>query len=222
MTGNLYFAFGSNMDTDQMAFRELKVEDAWGAVLEGYRLVFDFPARSRWLGGAADVVQEAGARVEGVLYDLANQVSIMDAWEGGYERIAVEVHVPATGRTVTAWTYVVIDKRPHMTPSEVYVRQMLKGAHEFGLSEAFIDQLEGHREAGRRELGDHVLTIRALATAGKPLALEELAAAVDRPVDRVETVLSDLSRWGWIQANNEPPVFRVVEGKEERSPWVLM
>jgi gamma-glutamylcyclotransferase len=221
MTGNLYFAYGSNMDADQMAFRRLEVVEARGAVLDGHRLVFDFPARSRWLGGAADVVRERGARVEGVLYTLANPVSIMDAWEGGYERIAVDVLVPSTGATFAAWTYVVIEKGPPMTPSEVYVGQMLKGAREAGLSGPFIEELEGHMEAGRRELGDHVLAVRALATASRPMALEELATAVERPVDRVEAVLSDLGRWGWVRANNEPPVFRIVEGKEERSPWVL-
>jgi hypothetical protein len=219
--GNLYFAFGSNMDPDQMAFRRLEVEDARGAVLKDHRLSFDFPARSRWLGGAADVVKEAGARVEGVLYSLANDISIMDPWERGYERIPVEVRIPHAGRSVPAWTYVVIDKGPPMTPSEVYVGQMLKGAREFGLSDGYIEELEDHMEAGRRELGDHVAAVRAMATSSRPLALEEVAAAIDRPVVRVEEVLSDLGRWGWVTANNEPPVFRIVEEKEARSPWVL-
>ena len=220
-TGNLYFAYGSNMDPDQMAFRHLEVQEALGAVLEGYRLAFDFPARSRWLGGAADVVPVEGARVEGVLYTLANEVSIMDPWEGGYRRVAVEVTVPATSPSVTAWTYVVIGKGPHMTPSEVYVDQMLIGARRFGLSDAYIEELEGHRDAGRRELGDHVAAVRALASSGRPLSLEELATAIGRSIDGVEAVLSDLHGWGWVMANNEPPVFRVATGKEERSPWVL-
>jgi hypothetical protein len=220
-TGNHYFAFGSNMDAEQMAFRELEVVEAKWAVLEDYRLAFGFPARERWLGGAADVVEEEGAKVEGVLYNLANDVSIMDPWEGGYRRIAVDVMVPSYGRSVIAWTYVVIDKRPPMTPSEVYVDQMLKGARTNGLSDTYISQLEAHREAGRRELGDHVRAVRSMAKADKPLALEELADAIGCTVDAVETILSDLSRWGWVQANNGPPVFRVPPGKEKRSPWVL-
>ena len=221
MTGNLYFAYGSNMDIDQMAFRELEVLEARGAVLDGYRLVFDFPARSRWLGGAADVVEDTSSRVEGVLYSLANDVAIMDDWERGYRRVAVQVSVPSTGETVTAWTYVVIEKGPDMGPSEVYVDQMLKGARQFGLSEACARELEAHLKRARDLLGDHVRTVRALARAGRPMSLEELASVTDRPVDRLGTVLADLGRWGWVQANNEPPVFRMVEGKEERSPWVL-
>ncbi len=221
MTDNLYFAYGSNMDADQMTFRGLVVQGSWGAVLHGYSLAFNFPARSRWLGGAADVVKDEGGTVEGVLYALGTPVSVMDGWEGGYERIAVDVHVPSTGEGRTAWTYRVIDKGPQMTPSEVYVAQMLKGALDHGLSPAYVEGLRAHEEAGRRELGDHVLTVRTLATAEKPLALEELASSVDRSVDRVEEVLSDLGRWGWIAANNEPPVFRLVQGKELRSPWVL-
>jgi hypothetical protein len=217
----LYFAFGSNMDPDQMAFRDLRVVEAWGAVLEGHRLAFDFPARERWLGGAADVVEQEDSRVEGVLYSLANDVATMDPWERGYRRVAVEVTVPTEDLRTTAWTYVVIEKGPPMTPSEVYVGQMLKGARAFGLSSSYIDELEVHMEEARRELGDHVATVRAMARAGRPVVLEELAEAIGRPVDRVEAVLSDLGRWGWVRANNEPPVFRVVEGKEARSPWVL-
>jgi hypothetical protein len=223
VSGNdkLYFAFGSNMDTDQMAFRRLEVEMARGAILEGFRLAFDFPARGRWLGGAADVVEEEGSAVEGVLYSLANDVSIMDSWEEGYRRVAVDVSIPSTGGRSTAQTYVVIDKGPHMTPSEVYVDQMLKGAREFGLSARYIGELEGHRKAGRRELGDHVVAVRAMVRAAKPMTIEELAVTIDRSVDRVATVITDLGRWGWVQTNNEPPVFRVVEGKERKAPWVL-
>jgi hypothetical protein len=219
--GNMYFAYGSNMDPEQMVFRELHVVNALGASLGGYKLVFDFPARSRWLGGAADVVQDPSGRVEGVLYELANDVAVMDPWERGYRRIGVTVSVLSSGEQVPAWTYEVIDKGAPMTPSEVYVDQMLTGARAFGLSGAYMAELEGHLEEGRRELGDHVVAVRALVRSEKPLAMEELAEAMGRPVDRVEEVLSDLSGWGWVQANNEPPVFRVPEGKETRSPWVL-
>ncbi len=216
-----YFAYGSNMDPGQMDFRGLEVLDVRGAALEGYRLVFDFPARSRWLGGAADVVEAEGEMVEGALYTLARDVSAMDPWEAGYRRVPVEVRVLTTGERVPAWTYVVIDRGPPMTPSPVYVAQMQRGAGELGLSPGYAGMLEDLMGRARRELGDHVAAVRALARAPKPLALEELAAAVGLPVDRTEGVLGDLGRWGWVQANNEPPVFRMTPGKEERSPWVL-
>ena len=48
-----YFAYGSNLDPEQMAFRGLPFSKVVGAVLPGYRLDFTFPARSRWLGNAA-------------------------------------------------------------------------------------------------------------------------------------------------------------------------
>ncbi len=221
MTGNLYFAYGSNMDEDQMSFRGLEVLEARGAVLEGYRLVFDFPARSRWLGGAADIEEDPEGRVEGVLYSLASDITTMDEWEGGYLRREVEVNVPPSLEPLGAWTYVVVERGPPMTPSEVYVGQMLKGARQFGLSSAYREELEAHMRVASEELGEHVRTVRTLATTGRPMSLDELASASDIPVDRLEPVLSDLNSWGWVRANNEPPVFRLVEGKEERSPWVL-
>lgn len=219
--GDSYFAYGSNMDPGQMGFRGLRVLDARAAVLEGYRLVFDFPARSRWLGGAADVVESQGDRVEGALYTLGTHISAMDPWEGGYRRVPVEVLVLGTGEPVRAWTYVVVDRGSPMTPSEVYLEQMLRGARELGLSAGYVGMLEALMEVARLELGDHVATVRALARAPKPFALEELAATIDLPVGRVEEVIADLGRWGWVQAYNEPPVFRMTGGKEERSPWVL-
>ncbi|NIP34858.1 MAG: hypothetical protein GWN18_07940, partial [Thermoplasmata archaeon] len=168
MTGNLYFAYGSNMDEEQMSFRGLEVLEARGAVLVGYRLAFDFPARSRWLGGAADIVNDPEGRVEGVLYHLATDISTMDEWEGGYRRIEVEVQVPPSLEPLGAWTYVVIEKGPPMTPSDVYVGQMLKGAYQFGLSRAYREELEAHMEIALEELGAHVRAVRTLANAARP------------------------------------------------------
>lgn len=108
-----------------------------------------------------------------------------------------------------------------MTPSEVYVGQMLRGARRFQLTRAFREELEAHLERAREALGDHVRAVRALARAGGPVSLEGLATSIGLGVDRTEEVLSDLGGWGWVQAHNEPPVFRLVEGKEARSPWVL-
>ncbi|UCC92524.1 MAG: gamma-glutamylcyclotransferase [Thermoplasmata archaeon] len=219
--GNLYFSYGSNMDVDQMAFRQLGVEMSRGAVLEGYKLAFDFPARARWLGGAADIIEEPGSTVEGVLHTLTDDVSIMDPWEGGYERVAVEVSVLPTLEQERAWTYVVIDRGEPMTPSHIYVDQMLKGAREAGLSSAYIDQLERHWKDGRKELGDHVEMVRVLAHTNRPLSLEDLADSLELSIDGTVSVLSDLGRWGWVHSFNEPPVFRLVEGKERASPWIL-
>lgn len=219
--GNVYFAYGSNLDPDQMAFRGLHFESVVGAVLPGYRLTFSFPARSRWLGTAADIEPDGTSSVEGALYHLSADITLMDDWEQGYRRVAVEVRVPDGGEPVPAWTYVAERKRPPGTSSEIYVGQMLKGARELGLSDGYIASLEEHLGEGQRELGDHVAAVRAMARSGRPLAMDELADTIDRPVDRVEEVLSDLGGWGWVEAFNEPPVFRVVEGKEERSPWIL-
>ena len=217
---DLYFAYGSNMDPDQMDHRDLGWSRAEGALLRDYRLVFDFDARSRWLGGAADVVPEVGASVEGVLYRLDDDIAVMDGWEGGYRRIRARVVLLTDGSEKDAWTYEVIDKGEPMTPSEVYVDQMLKGAHEFGLSEGFIEELEGHRARGHREVGDHVAVLRLIAQTDHPIDDKGVAGRLDLPISRAGKVLSDLDEWGWFQPGDGGGHI-VPEERSMRAPWVL-
>ena len=85
----LYFAYGSNMDFDQMAFRCPGAEYLGVATLPNYELKMDG-------AGFATVIPAAGKHVQGALWDLsgANE-SKMDGFEGVsshcYEKTFVEV-----------------------------------------------------------------------------------------------------------------------------------
>jgi gamma-glutamylcyclotransferase len=216
-----YFAYGSNMDPEQMDHRGLAWDRAEGASLSGHRLVFDFDARGRWLGGAADIVPDPDGTVEGVLYHLVGDIAQMDPWERGYHRVEVEVVGLDKGALLPTWTYVVVSKGQPMTPSEVYVDQMLEGARRFDLSRGYMEMLEGLRARGHEELGEHVRTLRGLAQAGRPLAGEELAHHLGMDTWRTEDLLSDLDDWGWLEPGGSPASFKVLEEKVERAPWVL-
>ena len=76
----LYFAYGSNLDADQMRTRCPTARAVSQARLPDHRLAFTHPSR-RWRGGSADIVPAAGqavnapaawpvARASGTLADL--------------------------------------------------------------------------------------------------------------------------------------------------------
>jgi hypothetical protein len=212
---NRYFAYGSNMDPDQMAFRGLEVERAVAARLMDHRLAFDFDAGDRWLGGAADVVAEEGAVVEGVLYDLRGPIEVMDPWEGvpkWYRRIPVEVLALPTGETTEAWTYEVVDKGPYIPPSEGYIGKMILAARKIGLSEGYIQGLRFHLAASLRGLEDHMVILGELNRTGSGTP-EELAIELNWDPDRASRALEDLRGWGWAQGGGTPMAYSVQEGR---------
>ena len=209
------------MDPEQMGHRDLGWTRAEGAVLSGYRLAFDFDARSRWLGGAADIVSDEEGTVEGALYHLDGDITVMDGWEGGYRRIRVRVVLLSDRTERDAWTYEVIDKGKQMTPSEVYVEQMLKGARQLGLSDVFIEELEGYRARGHDELGVHVVVLRQLAQADAPLGADQLAERTNIYASTVVEVISDLDDWGWLAPAGDQGGYVVPEERSRRAPWVL-
>ncbi len=198
--GRRYFAYGSNMDPGQMEQRGLEVMRAEVAVLRDHRLAFTFDASSRWMGGAADIVPEPGATVEGVLYHLGNDIEAMDPWEGvpkWYRRIAVEVE--AREGTVAAWTYEVVDKLPYQAPSEGYIGKMVLAARQHGLSPDYVDSLRLHLACAVRGVGDHERALRCVAGAEEPVPSGEVAARSGLEPARARRVLDALSSWGWVE-----------------------
>lgn len=142
----LYFAFGSNMDPEQMARR---LRDPWPigpAVLLEYRRTFPLYSQ-RWGGGVASAARSAGHRLHGVLYELtAEDLEQLDGWEnvrtdgwGHYKRERVTVQTTA-GRGVEAWTYIARPGRSHKPPRE-YVETMLRGATHFRLPASALNEL---------------------------------------------------------------------------------
>ena len=67
----LYFAYGSNLSRSQMATRCPGSSPLGAAVLQKYRL--DFTTESgMWGGGVADVVEDDGNSVWGLLYSVTD------------------------------------------------------------------------------------------------------------------------------------------------------
>lgn len=107
MTPVLYFAYGSNLDDDQMRVRCAGARIVGRAVLPNHALAFGGFSH-RWGGAVASVVRAKGARVEGLLYELGDvDLRALDRFEGhpfAYERVVRFVQ-DEHGRRRRAMTY---------------------------------------------------------------------------------------------------------------------
>jgi len=94
----LYFAFGSNLDPDQMLARCPSAVMGTCAVLFDHALVFAGHS-SRWGGGVASVIRAERRRVQGVIYTISREdMASLDRIEGvpyaysRVERVVVDKH----------------------------------------------------------------------------------------------------------------------------------
>lgn len=128
-----YFAFGSNLDPDQMLRRCTRVRELGPARLPGYQLVFA-GASARWdNGGVATIVPDPERAVLGLLYALDDDAfARLDRFEGGYDRTRLELD----GEDV--WTYVRRSATPRNPPSPRYFGIM---AHGYGRLGFGLDEL---------------------------------------------------------------------------------
>ena len=147
----LYFAYGSNLDPDQMRARCPAHRLVGVAALRDHKLVFPFFSE-KWGGGVASVQLSHGRDVWGVLHALSEEDLLsLDAHEGfhgtgdarnRYERehAWVELVRPEDGsvpRRVRAWIYLAHTANP-TAPSRRYVDAILKGARAHHLPDDYI------------------------------------------------------------------------------------
>ena len=150
----LYFAYGSNLDPDQMRER-CPGHRAVGMVrLRDHKLIF--PRFSPdWGGGVASLQLSHGKDLWGMVYELTDEdLKVLDAREGfhtpadannRYERepIWVELVRPEDGsvpRRVRAWTYLARLANPSL-PSRRYMDTVIKGARAHRLPDDYIAAL---------------------------------------------------------------------------------
>ena len=104
----LYAAYGSNMDSAQMAERCPHSPQQGTGWLEGWRLTFGGEDLG-WEGALATVVEDDAERVFVVLYDVSeSDQKALDRWDGvtlGYYR-KFTVRVQTLEGDVAAWLYV--------------------------------------------------------------------------------------------------------------------
>jgi gamma-glutamylcyclotransferase len=154
-----YFAYGSNLWTDQMRTRVGSIgrpeRPPRIARLAGYRLVFqqcepDGNAYANIVAADAGLLGRgmSGQSVLGVVYRLNEaELAKLDAYERGYERRPITVvdlgRKTTDGETLDAVAYIVrpADDLHIGRPSEAYLSRIITGARQHGLPESYIDEV---------------------------------------------------------------------------------
>ena len=150
----LYFAYGSNLDPEQMRERCPHHVVVGLAVLHDHKVAFPLYS-NQWGSGVAGVVRAHGEKVWGVLYELDDEdlaaLDVFEDWKGPrnqhnlYERetVTVELVRPDDGsvpRRVRAYTYLPRVANPS-PPSRRYLDTVLRGARHHRLPEEYVERL---------------------------------------------------------------------------------
>lgn len=132
-----YFAYGSNMDPvrlfdQRLAPRGVPRGERIAGRLDGWRLVFDKPARLPKGAAAANIVPAEGEVVYGTLNALPDAgFDVLDIYEGvadrHYERRTIRVARGDTGDWVDAIVYVALMQVQGLKPQRAYLDCLLAG-----------------------------------------------------------------------------------------------
>lgn len=131
----LYFAYGSNMNVNQMAFRCPDAEVVDTVRLEGYRLAFCMNGGGN---GVATVLPEEGSYVNGVLWRISERdEQHLDHYEGfpylyGKEPVVV-TDQDGIRREIMAYTMNSPYKDTPELPSKAYLEGILLGCRQNGI-----------------------------------------------------------------------------------------
>jgi len=134
----IYFAYGSNLNIAQMAYRCPKAKPLEKAKLYGYRLTFQGVRKNSY--GVANVVKASPENfVQGGLWDITEEcLESLDIYEGFpnlYTRKKLWVARESSKTKVRAITYIMLPKYTHMAfPSLSYYSTIRQGYSDFGLN----------------------------------------------------------------------------------------
>jgi len=148
----LYFAYGSNMSSDQMNRRCCSARKVGLARLCGSRVVFSGSSK-RWGGGVADLAEDSDSMVWGVLWDLSDEdLTNLDRCEGVDSRVYIRCEkavLDEEGNRLMVHVYRRPDPLPATAPSSEYAQTILDGAQQNNLPGDYQEKLrQWIRDAG--------------------------------------------------------------------------
>ena len=152
-----YFAYGSNLDLPQMKRRCPSSKLISKGSLSGYRLTFN-RFSSGWGGGVADVIQEQGSEVWGLVFEISDSdLERLDRYEGYnkdrnkalrgykdrpktdlYERWKAAIDTP-NGQVCDVWVYTVVEKQKFVPPTSEYLQIIKDAAVKWNFPKSYQD-----------------------------------------------------------------------------------
>lgn len=132
MNKKLYFAYGSNMNLEQMEFRCPDAEVVGNVQLKDYRLAFCGQPSGC---GVATILPEKGSIVDGVLWKITPSCEVsLDRYEGyphlyGKETIAVH-DVQGRVRVAAVYTMNAPYRYCPAVPSDIYLKGIIEGCDQ--------------------------------------------------------------------------------------------
>ena len=139
----LYFAYGSNMPTEQIRCSDPQAVFRGVAKLADHRLCFTRYSKIRWKCGVADVIPSEGDTVWGVLWEVSDDgFEKLDVREGAPKYYQQEdAVVSRCGIEVKCVIYTVVCKEGPFLPSSKYMKRLIDGACEHNLPADYVTQL---------------------------------------------------------------------------------
>jgi gamma-glutamylcyclotransferase len=138
-----YFAFGSNMDMQQMNDRQAVFTKTQKGILKDWKLVFNKISRQLKDVGFANIVPENNSFVEGVIYEVnETTIDVLDRYEGSpqeYHKKIMPVET-SNNKSVNCIVYIANHSKTNnsLKPKKNYLDHLLKGK-EFLSENYFLD-----------------------------------------------------------------------------------
>jgi gamma-glutamylcyclotransferase (GGCT)/AIG2-like uncharacterized protein YtfP len=138
-----YFAYGSNMNWEQMQQRCPSARFVCVATLENYRFAIARHSRRRNCG-TANIIADTSNEVWGIVYDISElDLLILDGFEDGYRRERLLVRPSADSQNLLEVLVYIAEKEETVPlPNPEYKRLILHGARHWNIPELYCLMLE--------------------------------------------------------------------------------
>ena len=196
-----YFAYGSNMNWEQMKRRCPSAQFACVASLKDYRFAIARHSRLRNCG-TANIFADSGGEVWGIVYEISDpDLIILDTFEDGYRREKLLVCAKDDSqRPVEVLVYIAEKEDIVPLPNPEYKRLIVEGARHWKIPETYCAMLEQIHEDLQFIIGE-IRRIQAQMDYGFALIIARLDAAAAanrrflRSLDAHERCLSKRPRY---------------------------
>ena len=138
-----YFAYGSNMNWEQMQRRCPSARFVSVASLENYRFAIARHSRLRNCG-TANIFADRGAEVWGIVYEVSEaDLIVLDGFEDGYRREKLLVSAGGDSQaSLEVLVYIAEREDTVPLPNPEYKRLIIEGARHWKIPEFYCSMLE--------------------------------------------------------------------------------